>query len=260
MTTLESLQAEYAEAWANLETAKQKMVELCRRIGPERVEDYELQGREGGVRLSEMFGDKPDLILIHNMGSECPYCTMWADGFNGTLRHLQDRAAFVAVSPNSVEVQQAVREKRGWQFEMYSAEGTTFIKDMGFESDGTAYTTPTRCRACLPFARTKTARSTVSRRTTSARGTCTAASGTCSTCWLTARETGKANWSTRRIGHCTLMRTARDRCQPSGRTCDRRPLHDLSVWHSDRSATPSAIPMASHTHCHSDRSEAERGI
>ena len=86
-----------------------------------------------------MFGDKSDLILIHNMGSECPYCTMWADGFNGALRHLQDRAAFVAVSPNSVEVQQSVRARRGWDFEMYSAEGTTFIKDMGFESDGTAY-------------------------------------------------------------------------------------------------------------------------
>ena len=139
MTTTQDLQAEFAEAWTNLEEAKRKMLELCRRIGPERVEDYELQGREGGVRLSEMFGDKPDLILVHNMGSECPYCTMWADGFNGALRHLQDRAAFVAVSPNSVDVQQSVREKRGWQFEMYSAEGTTFIKDMGFESDGTHY-------------------------------------------------------------------------------------------------------------------------
>ena len=139
MTTSQDLQAEYAEAWANLEEAKRRMVELCRRIGPERVEDYELQGREGGVRLAEMFGDKQDLILIHNMGSECPYCTMWADGFNGALRHLQDRAAFVVVSPNSVDVQQVVREKRGWTFEMFSAEGTSFIKDMGFESEGVSY-------------------------------------------------------------------------------------------------------------------------
>ena len=139
MTTTHDLQAEYAEAWANLQEAKQKIVDLCRRIGPERVEDYELQGCEGGVRLSEMFGGKQDLILIHNMGSECPYCTMWADEFNGVLQHLQDRAAFVVVSPNSVDVQQAVREKRGWTFEMYSAEGTSFIKDMGFESDGVSY-------------------------------------------------------------------------------------------------------------------------
>lgn len=139
MTTTQDLQAEYAEAWANLQEANRKMVELSRRIGPERVQDYELQGREGSVRLSEMFGDKQDLILIHNMGSECPYCTMWADEFNGVLQHLQDRAGFVVVSPNSVDVQQAVREKRGWTFEMYSAEGTSFIKDMGFESDGVSY-------------------------------------------------------------------------------------------------------------------------
>jgi predicted dithiol-disulfide oxidoreductase (DUF899 family) len=139
MTTTQDLQAEYAEAWANLQEAKLKMVDLSRRIGPERVQDYELQGREGSVRLSEMFGDKQDLILIHNMGSECPYCTMWADEFNGVLRHLQDRAGFVVVSPNSVDVQQAVREKRGWTFDMYSAEGTSFIKDMGFESDGVSY-------------------------------------------------------------------------------------------------------------------------
>ena len=139
MTTAQGLQAEYAKAWANLQEAKRKMVEVSRRIGPERVEDYELQGREGSVRLSEMFGDKQDLILIHNMGSECPYCTMWADGFNGVLRHLQDRAGFVVVSPNNVDVQQAARAKRGWTFEMYSAEGTSFINDMGFESDGVSY-------------------------------------------------------------------------------------------------------------------------
>lgn len=139
MTTTQDLQAEYAEARANLQEAKQRMVELSRRIGPERVEDYELQGREGRVRLSEMFGDKQDLILIHNMGYECPYCTMWADEFQGVLRHLQDRAAFVVVSPNSVEIQQSVRRKRGWTFEMYSAEGTSFIRDMGFESDGVSY-------------------------------------------------------------------------------------------------------------------------
>ncbi len=139
MTTTQDLQAEYVEAWANLQEAKQRMVEVSRRIGPERVQDYELQGREGSVRLSEMFGDKEDLILIHNMGSECPYCTMWADEFQGVLRHLQDRAAFVLVSPNSVDVQQVLRRKRGWTFEMYSAEGTSFIRDMGFESDGVSY-------------------------------------------------------------------------------------------------------------------------
>ena len=80
MTTTESLEAEFSVAWANLESARQKMADLRRRMPPEPVKDYELKGPEGSVRLSEMFADKTDLILIHNMGSECPYCTMWADG------------------------------------------------------------------------------------------------------------------------------------------------------------------------------------
>jgi predicted dithiol-disulfide oxidoreductase (DUF899 family) len=52
--------------------------------GRERVEDYEPLGwGNKKVRLSSLFGKKDELILIDNMGQGCPYCTMWADGFNG---------------------------------------------------------------------------------------------------------------------------------------------------------------------------------
>jgi predicted dithiol-disulfide oxidoreductase (DUF899 family) len=34
---------------------------------------------QGTVRLSELFAGKADLILIHNMGTTCPNCTLWAD-------------------------------------------------------------------------------------------------------------------------------------------------------------------------------------
>jgi predicted dithiol-disulfide oxidoreductase (DUF899 family) len=81
------------------------------------------------------------LILIHNMGSGCPYCTMWADEFNGVLHHLESRAAFVVVSPNHPKVQQDIAKKRGWRFWMYSAAGTTFIEDMGFGSEQEHYDT-----------------------------------------------------------------------------------------------------------------------
>ena len=55
----------------------------------ESVEDYELIGwGNKKVRLSSLFGEKDELILVHNMGRGCPYCTMWADGFNGVLPHL----------------------------------------------------------------------------------------------------------------------------------------------------------------------------
>lgn len=100
------------------------------------VPDYALKNWNGGVtRLSKLFGFKNDLILVHNMGKRCPSCTMWADGFNGLLNHLQDRAAFVVVSPELPAVQKKFAEGRGWKFKMLSGHGGTFIRDMGFWQD-----------------------------------------------------------------------------------------------------------------------------
>lgn len=139
MAAVGSVESQLAEAMADLEKARQRLVELRRQLAPEPVEDYVLKGAVAEVRLSEVFGDKPDMILIHNMGAGCPYCTMWADGFNGVLQHLESRAAFVVVSPDSPETQQQLANKRGWRFRMLSAAGTTFIEDMGFGSEEAHY-------------------------------------------------------------------------------------------------------------------------
>lgn len=72
----------------------------------EQVNDYELLDSENQkVKLSKLFGKKNDLIIIHNMSKTCPYCTMWADGFNGLLPHLEDRATFVVSSPDEPAIQ-----------------------------------------------------------------------------------------------------------------------------------------------------------
>jgi predicted dithiol-disulfide oxidoreductase (DUF899 family) len=101
---------------------------------PEPVEDYEFASVAGPVRLSELFGDRDDLVLIHNMGKSCNYCTLWADGFNGIYQHLVDRAAFIVTSPDAPDVQAAFAESRGWRFPMVSHRGTSFAADMGFRS------------------------------------------------------------------------------------------------------------------------------
>ena len=139
VTAPTDLQTELAAAWADLEKAQQRFKELRRQAPPEPVQEYELRGPDGVVRLSELFGAKADLILIHNMGAGCPYCTMWADGFNGVIDHLEDRSAFVVVSPDSAETQQQLRQKRGWRFQMFSADGSSLFKDMGFESEDENY-------------------------------------------------------------------------------------------------------------------------
>jgi len=102
----------------------------------EEVREYVLTNSEGEkVALSTLFGKKDDLILVHNMGRSCPYCTMWVDGFNGVLDHLEDRAAFALVSPDPPPIQKKFGESRGWRFKTVSSKGTNFSKDMGFEGE-----------------------------------------------------------------------------------------------------------------------------
>jgi predicted dithiol-disulfide oxidoreductase (DUF899 family) len=37
----------------------------------------------------DLFGHREQLLLIHNMSSQCSFCTLWADGINGYLPHLE---------------------------------------------------------------------------------------------------------------------------------------------------------------------------
>lgn len=119
-----------------LQYIKRRLAELRRQRPPEEVGDYTFRdaaGRE--VRLSSLFGDRGEMILIHNMGRDCSYCTMWADGFAGLLPHLSSRAAFVVTSPDVTTAQEEFRRARGWNFPLYSTQGTSFAADMGFDGE-----------------------------------------------------------------------------------------------------------------------------
>ena len=80
-----------------------------------------------------MFGKKKEMLLIHNMGSDCPYCTLWADGFNGLKNHLENRAAFVVENDDSVKTQAKIKKSRNWSFKMVSSEGASLKEDLGFK-------------------------------------------------------------------------------------------------------------------------------
>ncbi len=97
-------------------------------------EYYLLDPKGKKIKFSSLFGKKEDLILVHNMGKACTYCTMWADGFNGVVPHLENRAAFAVVSPDPPKVQKKFYNSRNWKFRMFSSKGSSFAKDMGFES------------------------------------------------------------------------------------------------------------------------------
>ena len=106
--------------------------DLQKDVAPQVVDDYVFEGWSGPVKLSQLFAGKRDLFVIHNMGTRCAYCTMWADGFNGVYEHLADRAAFVLATPNTPEQQKQFAKSRGWKFPMVSHAGSSFTKDMGY--------------------------------------------------------------------------------------------------------------------------------
>jgi len=112
-----------------------KMREVLQSVEPEEVSDYEFSTTEGNVRLSELFGEREYLFVIHNMGAGCRNCTLWADGFNGILPHIEDRAAFVVTTPDEPAAQQKFKAARAWHFRMVSHRNTTFADDMGYRGD-----------------------------------------------------------------------------------------------------------------------------
>lgn len=99
--------------------------------------DFVFLTTAGPVRLADCFEGKRDLIVIHNMGTCCSCCTMWADGFNGVQAHLRDRAGLVLVSPDKPEVVEDFARRRGWRFPVVSGRESGFTEalDLGTSTD-----------------------------------------------------------------------------------------------------------------------------
>lgn len=114
---------------------REQMRETMAAVEPQKVDDYEFTHTDGSVRLSELFGGHEDLIVVHNMGASCSYCTLWADGYNGIHQHVVTRAGFVVSSPDRPAIQKKLAESRGWTFPMVSHADSRFAADMGYVSE-----------------------------------------------------------------------------------------------------------------------------
>ena len=122
------------ESRSRIAAIRNEMREVQKGIEPQEVRDYTFSTPDGAVRLADLFDSKRDLFMVHNMGSKCAYCTLWADGYNGIYDHLASRAAFVVSSPDDPAEQKRFAQSRGWRFPMVSHHGTTFANDMGYRS------------------------------------------------------------------------------------------------------------------------------
>ena len=127
---------ELAKAEKQLIKMREKIGNLRRKVTKQKVSDYTLKDPNGiPVKLSSLFGDKDDLIIVHNMGKSCVYCTLWADGFTGFKNHLENRAGFALVSHDRPSVLREFALGRGWNYTYLSNDGGPFSKDMGMQDD-----------------------------------------------------------------------------------------------------------------------------
>lgn len=117
--------------------AKQKELAALRLAQePEPIANYAFTDSKGAsTDLLKLFGEAEELLLIHNMGKACVYCTMWADVISGMAHIIQDRVKIVLTSPDNYKIMSEFANSRNWKLDCYSYEGSNFSLDLGFAED-----------------------------------------------------------------------------------------------------------------------------
>lgn len=93
------------------------------------VENYEFETLEGTTSLRSLFGEHKKLLVIHNMGQACRYCTLWGDGLNPFIPHLESTLSVAMLSKDSPGVQRRFANARNWRFRMASHAGGKYMKE-----------------------------------------------------------------------------------------------------------------------------------
>lgn len=93
-----------------------------------RVKNYKFDTLDGKISLRELFAGKDKLLAIHNMGQACRYCTLWGDGLNPFIGHLESALSVVMLSKDSPEVQRTFANSRDWRIRMASHGGGEYME------------------------------------------------------------------------------------------------------------------------------------
>src|SRR3954465_15668077 len=122
---LAKLEAEHAELG-------RKVTEQRRELPWVPVEkEYEFDTEDGKKTLAELFDGRSQLLAYnimygpdYNLGA-CPGCTSLADGFDGTLVHLNHvvDVTFVGFSRAPIDRLAAYKQRMGWTFRYVSTYG-----------------------------------------------------------------------------------------------------------------------------------------
>ena len=96
---------------------------------------YRFETDEGSASLVDLFRGRSQLLVYHFMfgpdyKAGCPSCSSIADGFNGSIAHLENHdVAFTAVSRAPLAKLQAFKQRMDWTFPWASAPDGEFNFD-----------------------------------------------------------------------------------------------------------------------------------
>jgi predicted dithiol-disulfide oxidoreductase (DUF899 family) len=95
----------------------------------EAVKNYEFDSLTGTVSLKDLFAGKNKLLVIHNMREACRYCTLWDDGINPFVSHLESILSVALLYKDSPYVQRDFANSRQWRMHMASHGGEEYMQD-----------------------------------------------------------------------------------------------------------------------------------
>jgi predicted dithiol-disulfide oxidoreductase (DUF899 family) len=105
--------------------------------------EYRFEIDEGSGSLTDLFKGRSQLLMYHFMfgpdySAGCPACSAIADGFNGSVVHLENHdVAFSAVSRAPLAKLQGYKRRMGWTFPWASSFNSDFNFDfcVGFTQE-----------------------------------------------------------------------------------------------------------------------------
>jgi len=102
--------------------------------------DYVFEGPNGSVRMSELFIDgKNDLLVFHMMfgpdwKEPCIACSCWVENINGLAPWINTKCNIVVIAKAPYQQLQEVAKMRDWKFPLLSSFNSDFNSDLKVEN------------------------------------------------------------------------------------------------------------------------------
>lgn len=99
--------------------------------------EYLFDTADGPHTLADLFNGRSQLIIQHFMfdpawEAGCKSCSFWADNYNGTIIHLNQRdISMVVASRAPLDKLEAYKQRMGWHFQWVSSLNNDFNYDYG---------------------------------------------------------------------------------------------------------------------------------